>query len=401
MEEKKICFVIMGFGKKKDPSSNRTIDLDETYKKIIRVAATACGYKCVRADEISESGIIDISMYALLMNAELVIADISTYNPNAIYELGVRHAVKPYSTIIIKEEDGNIPFDISHNRIISYKHLGSEISELEAKKCVRELRELITSITNSPKTDSPLYSLIPQINKPILSKEDYDSIIGDLRNKENTIYSLMENAKEMMVQKKFSEAASKWERLTKLVENEIFFTQQFALCTYKSENPNRLVALTNALSIINSIKQAADSETLGITGAINKNLWKVTGNNEYLNIAIESYKKGWNLYSDYYTGENYAHSLERKSLVETDADKKIYYKVEAKITRQKIIDIVLPTLEVDDPEEVMWKSASLSNCYRAIGNFAQAEFFEEQFLAQNPDGWEVDTFNNSKAELMN
>lgn len=27
---KKICFVIMGFGKKKDPETNRTIDLDQT-----------------------------------------------------------------------------------------------------------------------------------------------------------------------------------------------------------------------------------------------------------------------------------------------------------------------------------------------------------------------------------
>lgn len=83
----------MGFGKKKDPITNRTINLDETYKKIIKPAVTACNYNCVRADEISESGIIDRSMFALLINAELVIADITTYNPNALYELGVRHAV--------------------------------------------------------------------------------------------------------------------------------------------------------------------------------------------------------------------------------------------------------------------------------------------------------------------
>lgn len=53
-------------------------------------------------------------MYALLMQSELVIADISTYNPNAFYELGVRHAVKPFSTIIIKEEKGAIPFDSNY-----------------------------------------------------------------------------------------------------------------------------------------------------------------------------------------------------------------------------------------------------------------------------------------------
>ena len=91
---KKICFVVMGFGKKKDPETNRTIDLDQTYQQIIRPAVESSGLECVRADEITETGIIDRSMYALLYRADVVIADISTYNPNAIYELGVRHTLK-------------------------------------------------------------------------------------------------------------------------------------------------------------------------------------------------------------------------------------------------------------------------------------------------------------------
>ena len=52
--EKKICFIVMGFGKKKDPDTNRTIDLDATYKKIIRPSVESAGCKCIRADEILE-----------------------------------------------------------------------------------------------------------------------------------------------------------------------------------------------------------------------------------------------------------------------------------------------------------------------------------------------------------
>ena len=48
--EEKICFVIMGFGNKKDPDTNRNIDLNATYKKIIRPAVEASGCKCIRAD---------------------------------------------------------------------------------------------------------------------------------------------------------------------------------------------------------------------------------------------------------------------------------------------------------------------------------------------------------------
>ena len=89
----RICFVIMGFGKKQDPYTNRTIDLDATYNKIIQPSVVACGYKCIRADEILDSGTIDRSMYALLYKADLVIADITTDNANALYELGTRHAL--------------------------------------------------------------------------------------------------------------------------------------------------------------------------------------------------------------------------------------------------------------------------------------------------------------------
>ena len=99
--EDKICFVVMGFGNKTDYASGETINMDKTYHNIIKPAVEEVGLKCVRADEIHDSGMIDRSMYALLVRADVVIADISTMNPNAIYELGVRHAVKPQSTIIL------------------------------------------------------------------------------------------------------------------------------------------------------------------------------------------------------------------------------------------------------------------------------------------------------------
>ncbi len=79
----------MGFGKKYDHTTQKTLDLDKTYKNIIKPAVKIAGFHCVRADEIQDSGLIDKSMYALLMHADLVIADISTFNPNAIYELGM------------------------------------------------------------------------------------------------------------------------------------------------------------------------------------------------------------------------------------------------------------------------------------------------------------------------
>lgn len=395
----KICFVIMGFGKKKDPISNRTIDLDSTFKKIIKPAVNKCGYKCIRADEILDSGLIDRSMYALLYCAELVIADISTHNPNAIYELGVRHTFKPYSTIIIKEDECNIPFDFNHNRMLNYKHLGNEISENEANKSIKELSALIDEISKNPIVDSPLYTFIPQIKQPVLSEEDLQEIIGDLRNKENTVYSIQEKAKNLMRESNFLEAASKWEQLSKIVKNESYFIQQQALCIYKSRHPTELKALIDASNIISTLHGENDTETLGISGAINKRLWKLTKDIASLDSATELYKRGWSLYKDYYTGENYAYCIEQKSVLESNTKKKIYYQVEAEEVRKQIIEVALHTLEQGEIEGKKWKYATLSNSYRALQDVTNADKFELLFFQENPLKWEIDTFSSLKDEI--
>jgi tetratricopeptide (TPR) repeat protein len=412
-EKKPLCFVIMGFGEKKDPETNRTINLNDTYKKIIRPAVEACNYRCVRADEISDSGLIDRSMYALLYHAELVIADISTFNANAIYELGTRHALRPYSTIIIKDDTSIIPFDFNHNRILLY-HFGNDISEKEAKKSISELKEIINSIPPKPTTDSPLYSFIPKIQQPVLSENDLNEIIGDIRSKEDSIYSLTEKAKEYMsdaiddvMQQKFRDAADIWKRLSAKTNNDIYYIQQQALCVYKSEYPTKMKALTDALQIISVISTQLDTETLGISAAINKRLWDCLKESDkataigYLDEAIRLYKQGWSLYQDYYTGQNYADCLEQKSLVENDCRYKIYLQVEAVETRKKIIDIILPTLEEDNGDDLMWKYATLANCYLAIGDKDQCSEYENKFMKENPENWQIETYNRSKDGIIN
>ena len=96
------CFVIQGFGKKQDYQTGRTLDLDASYE-VIKEAVIDAGLECIRADEIKHSGTIDQPMFEQILGADLVIADLSTYNVNAAYELGVRHALRPLCTIIVAE----------------------------------------------------------------------------------------------------------------------------------------------------------------------------------------------------------------------------------------------------------------------------------------------------------
>ena len=128
------CFVVMGFGIKTDFATGRQLDLNKTYKVLIKPVVENKGIVCVRADEIKHTGSIDLQMYNELLNADIVIADLSTSNPNALYELGIRHALRPRSTIVISEDKLPYPFDLNHIRITSYSHLGHAIDYEEVER---------------------------------------------------------------------------------------------------------------------------------------------------------------------------------------------------------------------------------------------------------------------------
>ena len=152
------CFVVMGFNKKTDYATGRTLDLDKTYRTIIKPAVEAAGVTCVRADEIVHSGVIDVPMYEQLLDADVVVADISTMNPNALYELGVRHALRPFTTIVMGESriaEKSYPFDLSHLLIRSYVHLGDGIDYEEVERARKELTGAITDHPAGPEARQP------------------------------------------------------------------------------------------------------------------------------------------------------------------------------------------------------------------------------------------------------
>jgi tetratricopeptide (TPR) repeat protein len=404
MQGKPICFVIMGFGVKTDYGSKKTLNLDQTYKNIIKPSAEAAGFRCVRGDEIQDSGLIDKSMYALLLRAELVIADISTFNPNALYELGVRHAARPFSTIIIKSGGDKIPFDIDHTRIFPYKHLGDDIGADEAARCVHELTQLIEAVKQDPKADSPIYEHLHDLQPLNLTDEEYENIIAGLKNREDSIFALTENALLDMKKNDFTTAAAKWQKAAEIADSEPYFVQQQALATYKSKSPSAMMALTNALGIINQLDPDAtnDPETLGIAGAIYKNFFLETNDPEMIEKAIEFYRKGLTVADDYYTGENYVTCLERMEDITNDVDQKTYYRIAADKARTEVIRII-KAIDVDDLQtrhDEKWVYATKANMLRALGNDLEADEAETKFRSLTDIDWEIGTFEGTKKHIM-
>ncbi|HEV3219341.1 MAG TPA: TRAFs-binding domain-containing protein [Candidatus Acidoferrales bacterium] len=155
---KPLCFVLMPFGKKTD-GAGRVVDFDEVYKQLIAPAVKAADLDAIRADEEQVGGSIHKPMFERLMLCDYALADLTGANPNVYYELGIRHAVRPRSTIIIFAGGTPLPFDIANLRGLPYQ-INSAGVPVETEPSVEAITARFRSAREEPGDDSPLFQLI-------------------------------------------------------------------------------------------------------------------------------------------------------------------------------------------------------------------------------------------------
>ncbi|USU21010.1 hypothetical protein [Paraburkholderia fungorum] len=104
------CFVMMPFA----------LPLGDYYAKIYKPAIEKAGLRPVRADaEIFGTGKIIDQIWAGINSAKVLLAELTTRNPNVFYELGLAHALeKP--VVLVSSNEADIPFDLKHIRVIYY-----------------------------------------------------------------------------------------------------------------------------------------------------------------------------------------------------------------------------------------------------------------------------------------
>src|ERR671926_1823147 len=135
-----LCFVLMPFGKKPDAAGS-LIDFDAVYSDLIRPAIEAAELEAIRADEEMTGGIIHKPMFERLILCEFAVADLTTANANVFYELGVRHAVRPWSTVLLFAEGGTqLPFDVAPLRAIPYR-LGADGRPAEPASAITSITQ--------------------------------------------------------------------------------------------------------------------------------------------------------------------------------------------------------------------------------------------------------------------
>ncbi|PKP61689.1 DUF4071 domain-containing protein [Candidatus Atribacteria bacterium HGW-Atribacteria-1] len=331
---KPYCFIIMPFGRKTD-ESGRVVEFDQVYDTIIKPAVEEAGLNPIRADEEFLGGIIHKSMFERLIICEYAIADLTTANANVFYELGVRHGIRPHSTILTFAKGMRLPFDVALLRALPYKldSFGIPVeADIHRKKIMERLKEC-----RNPIDDSPVFQLvsnIPRINIARLKTDTFRDTVEyshDMKNRLRMARSKNSNEVAKIEQELGSiidvdfgiiidlflsyRAVEDWQSMVNLVSNMPPMLIQTVLVQEQlGFAHNRLDNHTEAEHVLTTVisKYGASSETNGILGRVYKDLWKKNVEagqtriaDGFLQKAIESYLQGFEAdWRDAYPGVN-------------------------------------------------------------------------------------------------
>ncbi|WP_205504352.1 TRAFs-binding domain-containing protein [Rufibacter psychrotolerans] len=337
-----LCFVVMPFGRKKDLEGNE-VDFDLVYSALIKPAIVAADLEPIRADEETINGIIHKPMYERLILCDYAVADLTTANANVFYELGIRHAIKPCTTITLFSASSRLPFDLHFLRSMPYQYDHATGSLLAVEQSVSALRAQLLRAKQEKTIDSPVYQLVDGIAFQNSVAHEKTDIFRDLVKYKQDIKDRLAEAREL--------AGSREERIRAVeaivqglvLENEetgvlvdvmlsyraigayeqaVAFIKQMPAHVQQTRMVqeqlgfalNRAKKRKEAIAVLERVleQNGPSSETYGILGRVYKDLFQEAYHQgqellaeSYLDKALEAYQAGFEAdWRDAYPGVN-------------------------------------------------------------------------------------------------
>jgi tetratricopeptide (TPR) repeat protein len=403
-----LCFVLMPFGKK-PAGDGRLVDFDSIYEHLIKPAVVAAGLEPLRADEEMTGGVIHKPMFERLILCEYAVADLTTANANVFYELGLRHAVRQASTVLLFAQGiGQLPFDVAPLRAMPYQ-LGSDgkpaMNDTDREILTAKLRE-----ARKVNTDSPLFQLVegfPDIQRlktdvfrerveysgtvrqklAQARKESIDAVravereIGPLRDAEvGVVVDLFLSYRAV---KGWDEMIALGQKMSAPLAATVLVQEQLGLALNRAnrgEDAERIL-----LALIAS--RGPSSETFGILGRVYKDRWeaalkageKVLARG-LLEKAIDAYLKGFEAdWRDAYPGVNAVTLMELKEPPD--------------LRRERLIPVVSYAVErrIASGKPDYWDYATLLELAVLAKDQQKAESAFADALAAVRESWEPET----------
>ncbi|MGA7413862.1 MAG: TRAFs-binding domain-containing protein [Bryobacteraceae bacterium] len=408
---KPLCFVLMPFGKKSSPAGS-VVDFDSVYNKVIAPAIVDAGLEPLRADEETVGGIIHKPMFERLILCPYAVADLTMANANVFYELGIRHAFRPWSTVPLVAQDSRLPFDVQMLRTVHYKLTEAGLPD---DSQVEETRKSIANLlieARKGKQDSPLFQLVEGLVPGTVPHEKTDAFreqvqySSDLKSKlkvakkqgkdavkavEKELGNIADTESGVVIDLFLSyRGTSSWQEMVDLVQK---MTPPLAATVMVREQLgfalNRLKRRDEAEEVLTKLiaERGPSSETLGLLGRVYKDQWDDAKNagetflaDGFLDKAIETYLAGFQAdWRDAFPGINAVTLMEMKNPPDPRKDQilpVVRYGVERKIANGK-------------PD--YWDWATLLELAVLGGDETQAKTMLPKALACSREPWERET----------
>lgn len=358
----------MPFGTKTD-ASGRSIEFDLVYENILKPAVLKSNLFPIRADEEFIGGIIHKPMFERLMLCDYAIADLTSANANVFYELGIRHGIRPHSTILTFSEGIRLPFDVAPLRALPYS-----LDEFGAPNDVdNDISKIVSRLEEcrNPIDDSPLFQLVtdmPRVDIARLKTDTFrDSIqyselqkeklktarnigIDQVKEVEKELGNIVDVDPAIVVDLFLSyRAVEDWDSMIELSNNmspilngTILIQEQLGFAYNRKGEHEKAESIL--LELIESY--GVSSETNGILGRVYKDLWKKAKDlgqklhsEAYLDKAIECYLEGFESdWRDAYPGINAVTLMEMKNPIDQRQSELlpvVRYAVERRLSTKK------------------------------------------------------------------
>jgi hypothetical protein len=148
-----LAFILRPFGVKGD------IDFDRVEAELVVPALASLDISGRTSLPIIQQGNIREDLFASLLTSDLVLADVSYPSADLFYELGLAHALRDRRTLLMKAAHHDEPFDLQTDRCLTYDARNPGAS-------IQELVSLLRAMIESNRIDSPVYALLPGLNRP-------------------------------------------------------------------------------------------------------------------------------------------------------------------------------------------------------------------------------------------
>lgn len=142
----RICFLIGPIGA---PETSNRLRADRVLEGIVRPAAARVGMTVLRADQIHVPGSVMGQIIQQVLDAPLVVADLTDGNPNVFYELALRHTTrKPIIQLLPVGQ--RLPFDLGDSRVVLFDDATTELLALASNLVLAQMQAALCESRPNP-----------------------------------------------------------------------------------------------------------------------------------------------------------------------------------------------------------------------------------------------------------